>query len=77
MNDTAVPAKPKPELMVKKEVALFCRVEVRTVERWLQTGRLKFVRLPGGHVRIRRCDVVVMLDAELSGTSATLDPGLG
>ncbi len=32
-------------------------VSMRTVQRWVAAGEIAVVRLPGGRVRIRRCDL--------------------
>lgn len=66
----------KHDILCKKDVAILCRVEVRTIERWMQRGQLKFLRLPGGHVRFRRCDVLEVLNVEGSLTPHS-DPSLG
>jgi len=36
------------ELLTRKEVAKFFRVDVRTVEKWLKNGRLKGYKLGSG-----------------------------
>jgi excisionase family DNA binding protein len=46
------------KLLTKGEVAQLCRVEVRTVERWLTAGKLACYRTPGGRPLFRRCDVL-------------------
>jgi excisionase family DNA binding protein len=49
------------KLLTKGEVAQLCRVEVRTVERWLTAGKLTCHRTPGGRPLFRRCDVLTVV----------------
>jgi len=48
-------------LMTRKEVAQLCRVDVRTVDRWLMGGKLTCYRTPGGRVLFRRHDVLLYI----------------
>ncbi len=48
-------------LMRVAEVARVFDVETRTVGTWLRAGRLKSVRTPGGHRRIRESAVLALL----------------
>ena len=49
------------ELMTPKEVAAMCRVEVRTVRRWVQLKRLPALRV-GHTVRFRREAVLLAME---------------
>ena len=49
------------KLLTKCEVAQLCRVEVRTVERWLTAGKLRCHRTPGGRPLFRRRDVLTVV----------------
>ena len=44
-------------LMTPGEVAALFRVDVRSVTRWAQQGRLTSIRTPGGHRRYRESEV--------------------
>jgi excisionase family DNA binding protein len=48
------------QLLTKGEVALLCRVEIRTVDRWIASGKLRHYRTPGGRLLFREKDVLVM-----------------
>ena len=50
------------KLLTKGEVARLCRVDVRTVERWLTAGKVEFHRTPSGRVLFRRHDVLKSVD---------------
>ena len=52
------------KLLTKGEVAQLCRVEVRTVDRWLIAGKIRCYRTPGGRVLFRRNDVLVAIARE-------------
>lgn len=41
-----------PMCYTPKDVAARWQVNVRTVYRWFETGKLRFIELPGGHRRI-------------------------
>lgn len=58
MDDTEA----NKRLMTKGEVALYCRVEVRTIDRWMASGRLKALRISRRCVRFRFGDVLIALD---------------
>jgi excisionase family DNA binding protein len=47
-------------LLTKGEVALLCRVETRTVDRWVASGKLGCYRTPSGRLLFRETDVLVM-----------------
>jgi excisionase family DNA binding protein len=46
------------KLLTKGEVAQLCRVDVRTVDRWLVAGKVGCHRTPSGRVLFRRRDVL-------------------
>jgi excisionase family DNA binding protein len=55
------------KLLTKGEVAQLCRVDVRTVERWLTAGKLGCHLTPSGRVLVRKEDVLkVVARAETS-----------
>jgi excisionase family DNA binding protein len=39
-----------------KDVASYCMVSQTTVRRWIESGKLRAIRLPSGHYRINRVD---------------------
>ncbi|MFM9261423.1 excisionase family DNA-binding protein [Rhodococcus sp. 5A-K4] len=45
------------EILTVRQVAEEWTVSVRTIQRYIQNGRIKAVRLPGGQSRLRRSDV--------------------
>ena len=49
-----------PELMTPAEVAALFRVDVKTVTRWAQTGKLVSERTPGGHRRYHKTAVLAL-----------------
>jgi excisionase family DNA binding protein len=49
------------KLLTKGEVAQLCRVEVRTVDRWLIAGKITCYRTPSGRVLFRRDDVLIAI----------------
>jgi excisionase family DNA binding protein len=54
-NDRA----PGGKLLTKGEVALLCRVEIRTVDRWVAAGKIRCYRTPGGRLLFRMRDVLM------------------
>jgi excisionase family DNA binding protein len=48
------------KLLTKGEVARLCRVDVRTVDRWLTAGRLSCHRTPSGRALFRKQDVLTI-----------------
>jgi excisionase family DNA binding protein len=48
------------KFLTKGEVALLCRVEIRTVDRWVASGKLRHYRIPSGRSLFRETDVLVM-----------------
>jgi excisionase family DNA binding protein len=62
------------KLLTKGEVAQLCRVEVRTIDRWLIAGRIRCYRTPSGRVLFRRNDVLIAIDRKPApGGSADRD----
>ena len=63
---------PGEKLLTKGEVAHLCRVEIRTVDRWVAAGKIKGYRVPSGRLLFRRRDVLVAVDRrqERDGQSA-------
>jgi excisionase family DNA binding protein len=49
-------------LLTKGEVAQLCRVEIRTVDRWVAGGKIKAYRTPGGRLLFRKSDVLMAAD---------------
>ena len=47
---------PDEKLLTKGEVALLCRVEIRTVDRWVTSGKLRHYRTPGGRLLFVNAD---------------------
>jgi len=56
------------ELLTPREVAELFRVDVKTVSRWAEEGRLPCIRTLGGHRRFNAATVRVMRD-QMSGPS--------
>ncbi len=57
------------KLLTKGEVAQLCRVEVRTVDRWLIAGKIGCYRTPSGRVLFRRNDVLTAIDRKVSSAA--------
>ena len=49
------------KLLTKGEVARVCRVNVRTVDRWLTAGKVACHRTPSGRVLFRKRDVLTVV----------------
>src|SRR3989442_14982702 len=49
---------PGEKLLTKGEVAQLCRVETRTVDRWVAAGKIKCYRIPSGRLLFRKRDVL-------------------
>jgi predicted site-specific integrase-resolvase len=49
------------KLLTKGEVARVCRVNVRTVDRWLTAGKIACQRTPSGRVLFRKRDVLTVI----------------
>ena len=47
------------KLLTKGEVAQLCRVEIRTVDRWVAAGKIKCYRIPSGRLLFRQRDVLM------------------
>jgi excisionase family DNA binding protein len=50
------------KLLTKGEVAQLCRVEIRTVDRWVAAGKIKCYRTPSGRLLFEKRDVLLMGD---------------
>jgi predicted site-specific integrase-resolvase len=48
-------------LLTKGEVARLCRVDIRTVERWVMAGKVGCQRTPSGRVLFRKHDVLTVV----------------
>ena len=62
------------EVYTTHQVARFCRVQPVTIIRWIESGKLKAYKTPGGHRRVERKDLIAFLEsyqmpipAELAG----------
>jgi excisionase family DNA binding protein len=55
------------ELLTTRRVAALLGVSQSTVERWIALDRLKAIKLPSGHYRIRRSEVDRILSEQESG----------
>jgi hypothetical protein len=49
------------KLLTKGEVARLCRVDIRTVERWVMAGKVGCHRTPSGRVLFRKHDVLTVV----------------
>jgi excisionase family DNA binding protein len=54
---------PGEKLLTKGEVAQLCRVEIRTVDRWVAAGKITCYRTPGGRLLFRKRDVLMAADS--------------
>jgi excisionase family DNA binding protein len=52
---------PSEKLLTKGEVAQLCRVEIRTVDRWVAAGKIRCYRIPSGRLLFRKRDVLLAL----------------
>ena len=50
-------AKKLPDVFSTHSAARFCRVTPMTIIRWIEEGRIKAYKTPGGHRRIMRADL--------------------
>jgi excisionase family DNA binding protein len=50
------------KLLTKGEVAQLCRVDIRTVDRWVIAGKILCHRTPSGRVLFRKRDVLTAVD---------------
>ena len=50
------------KLLTKCEVAQLCRVEIRTVDRWVAARKIKCYRTPSGRLLFRERDVLMTAD---------------
>jgi excisionase family DNA binding protein len=58
------------ELLTPGGVAALLYVDRKTVTRWAQTGKLAFIRTPGGHRRYLRSDVLAIRAGNSQGAHA-------
>jgi excisionase family DNA binding protein len=58
-------------LLTPSEVGAMFRVDVKTVTRWANSGRLTTIRTLGGHRRFREDEVLAVLNG---GTQARVIP---
>jgi excisionase family DNA binding protein len=61
---------PGEKLLTKCEVAQLCRVEIRTVDRWVAAGKLRYYRTPSGRLLFRSSDVLIPESGPSSSTSS-------
>jgi predicted site-specific integrase-resolvase len=54
------------QLLTKVEVARLCRVDVRTVDRWLTAGKVGCHRTPSGRLLFRKGDVLMVVAAAVA-----------
>ena len=53
---------PLPEkIYTTYQIGKFCQVNIRTVIRWIETGKLKAYSTPGGHRRVKWSDLITFL----------------
>src|SRR5436853_600688 len=50
------------KLLTKGEVAQLCRVEIRTVDRWVAARKITCYRIPSGRLLFRKRDVLLTAD---------------
>ena len=65
---------PLPEaepLLTPREVAALFRVDIKTLTRWANAGKLTAIRTPGGTRRFREKEVLALIDASREGTDRT------
>jgi hypothetical protein len=55
-------AAPDEQLLTKGEVAQLCRVEIRTVDRWVMAGKINGYRTPSGRLLFLKRDVLILAD---------------
>jgi len=48
-------------LLTPHQVAVMFRVDPKTVTRWASSGRIGFIRTPGGHRRFRETEIRALL----------------
>lgn len=48
-------------LLTAEEVAEVLRVAPLTIRRWVASGKLAAIKLPGGQIRVRKADVESIL----------------
>lgn len=79
MTENHTPQKSQTRYLTKGEVASKYGFGVRTIDRWMSRGWLKFVKLPNGQVRFRENDVLQAMDREWNSKrgAGVSDPSMG
>jgi excisionase family DNA binding protein len=49
------------EIFTTHEVSKICKVDITSVINWVNSGKIKAYKTPGGHRRIKRSDLIVFL----------------
>jgi DNA-binding transcriptional MerR regulator len=55
---------PGEKLLTKGEVAQLCRVDIRTVDRWVAAGKILCYRIPSGRLLFRKRDVLIAAERQ-------------
>jgi excisionase family DNA binding protein len=58
---------PSPDILTPVEVAQMFRVDVKTISRWAESGKIRSFKTLGGHRRFRRHWIESMLDQAATG----------
>jgi excisionase family DNA binding protein len=67
----------KDEMLTPKQVAAKLQVGLRTVQRWVQLGRLTPLRMSKGTVRFRESALLAAMEKYEFGAPPSRDPSLG
>lgn len=51
-----------PRLLTVTDLARFCDVAPKTVRKWVESGALRAVKLPGGHQRFERAEAKLFME---------------
>ena len=57
------------------QIGKFCQVNIRTVIRWIETGKLKAYTTPGGHRRVKWSDLISFLTQNRMPVPKELEEG--
>lgn len=60
---------PGPDILTPAEVAKMFRVDIKTISRWAESGKIRSFKTLGGHRRFRRRWVETLLDQATAGGS--------